>query len=208
MYPQDRTGKRYGRLVVLRRLHENNSRSLWVCQCDCGNTVTVRLSELALGNVKSCGCSPKGRAPLNHGMSKTRIYRIWKMMHQRCNNPKSQGYENYGGRGIRVCPEWDMFEQFYADMGLPPSKDHTLDRCDNNKDYSKGNCKWATWAEQHRNRRDNRLITAFGETKCMTEWAEEYGLPVSTLKNRLFRAKMPPEDALTSKPFAKQRGII
>lgn len=202
MNTQDRAGVRYGLLVAIRPLNENGVK--WECSCDCGNTVTVYGKQLRSGAVKSCGCGPKGRPRFRHGMGKTRVYRIWKQMHQRCNNPKAEGYENYGGRGIRVSQEWDSFETFYDDMGEPP-EDTTLDRKLTNEGYSKENCKWSTWKEQHRNRRDNHLLTAFGQIKCMTEWCEEYGIPVSTLKNRLYRAKMTVEDALTVALYAKQR---
>lgn len=200
-----RSGMRYGMLLVLHQLHPIKASSKWVCQCDCGNQITVYSRELRGGTVKSCGCGPKGRPRYGHEMVGTRVYRVWRQMRQRCNNPKAEGYENYGGRGIRVSQEWETsFEQFYTDMGDPP-EDTTIDREDTNGPYSAENCKWSTWREQHRNRRDNNLITAFGKTQCLTAWAEEYKLPVSTLKNRIFRAKMTPEDALKAKIYAQQR---
>lgn len=201
----DITGKRFGRLTALRRSGSDGSNAWWDCICECGGEKPVRLCHLQSGVVKSCGCGPKGRHRSQHGMTNTRVYRIWRQMHQRCENPKAEGYQNYGGRGIVVALAWNSFPKFFADMGEPPSIKHTLDRKETNEAYSKGNCKWSTWKEQHRNRRDNRLITAFGVTKCMAEWAEDRNLPVSTLKNRLFRAKMKPEDALSVPLYAQQR---
>lgn len=198
-----RSGVRYGRLVAVKPLRDADD-TKWVCQCDCGVTLTVYSRQLRSGALKSCGCGPKGRPRMNHGMADTRVYRIWKQMHQRCNNPKAEGYENYGGRGIRVCAEWDDFADFFKDMGDPPT-DTTLDRLDTNGMYQKSNCKWSTWREQHRNRRDNHLITAFGKTQCLTAWCEEKNIPVTTLKNRLYRAKMIPEAALSAPLYAKQR---
>lgn len=203
----DITGQRFGRLTAVKKSATDSSGAWWFCVCECGKQKDIRLCHLRSGTTKSCGCGPKGRHRSKHGMVNTRVYRIWRQMRQRCENPKAEGYENYGGRGIKVDPLWDSFPRFFEDMGHPPSGDHTIDRVDTNKNYSKENCKWSTWTEQHRNRRDNNLITAFGETRCLTEWAELKGLAVSTLKNRIYRAKMSPEEALTAPLYAKQRKI-
>lgn len=202
----DVTGKHFGKLTAVKRAGSDGSNAWWECVCECGATKVVRLCHLQRGSIKSCGCGPKGRHRFKHGKTDTRIYRIWRQMHQRCENPKAEGYENYGGRGIKVCEWWNTFPNFFRDMGEPPSDQHTLDRIRTNEDYSKGNCTWSTWVEQHRNRRDNHLLTAFGKTQCLTAWAEEYNLPVSTLKNRIYRAKMPIEKALTASIYAQQRG--
>lgn len=202
----DITGKRFGKLTAIKRSGSDGSNAWWECVCECGNKKILRLCHLQQGTTKSCGCGPKGRHRSQHGMTDTRVYRIWRQMHQRCENQNAEGYHNYGGRGIKVDESWNSFPQFYADMGNLPSNKHTLDRIETNENYTKDNCKWSTWTEQHRNRRDNNLIEAFGEIKCLTEWAEEYKLPVSTLKNRIFRAKMPPEEALRAPLYAKQRG--
>ncbi len=201
----DITGQRFGRLTAVSRAESDGSNAWWLCLCECGAQARVRLCHLKSGSIKSCGCGPKGRHRSQHGMTYTRVYRIWRQMHQRCENPKAEGYENYGGRGIKVDTRWDQFPNFFEDMGECPSKGHTIDRIDTNKGYGKDNCKWSTWKEQHRNRRDNHVITAFGQTKCVTEWAEEYKLAVSTLKNRIYRANLPPEEALKAPPYAQQR---
>jgi hypothetical protein len=143
--------------------------------------------------------------PKSHGMAYSRVNHIWRQMRYRCSSPNAQEYKNYGGRGIKVCDRWSSFDNFLADMGEPPTNKHTIERVDNNKGYEPGNCKWATYKEQLNNRRGNNLITAFGRTQTLTQWAEEFNLPVTTLKNRLFRAKMKPEDALTAKLYAQQR---
>lgn len=192
----DIVGQRFGRLTAVKRSGSDGSNAWWLCVCECGTSKEVRLCHLQSGIVKSCGCGPKGRHRSLHGMTKTRVYRIWRQMHQRCENPKAEGYHNYGGRGIQVEPRWNQFPNFFQDMGEPPTESHTLDRLKTNENYSKENCKWSTWSEQHRNRRDNNLITAFGRTQCLTAWAEECRMPVSTLKNRIFRAGMSPEDAM------------
>lgn len=97
----------------------------------------------------------------SHGMTKTPEYRAWASMRQRCANPKSARYDNYGGRGISVCDRWQSFEAFFADMGPRPTSEHSIDRIDNDGNYEPGNCHWATRSEQQQNKRaypaDNRL---------------------------------------------------
>lgn len=200
-------GMRYGKLVVVSKFDETKV----ICRCDCGSQLTLYSKKIRSGEIKSCGCGRTGRPKHPHGKVGSRVYRIWRQMKQRCNNPKAQDYKNYGGRGIRVCYEWETsFENFYADMGDPPD-DTTLDRIDTNSDYSMENCKWATWKEQHNNRRDNHLLTAFGRTQSLTAWSEETQIPVSTLKNRMYRStmkKMTLEEAIKSSSYAQQRGKL
>jgi hypothetical protein len=140
-----------------------------------------------------------------HGMGHSRVNHIWRQMRYRCSNPNAPEYKNYGGRGIKVCARWDSFKCFLADMGEPPTDKPTIERVNNNRNYEPENCKWATYKEQLNNRRGNNRVTAFGRTQTVTQWAEEYKLPVTTLRNRLFRAKIKPEDALTASLYAQQR---
>jgi len=102
----------------------------------------------------------------------------------RCQNPNNPRYADYGGRGITVCERWQTFENFYADMGESP-KDMTLDRKDNSKNYCESNCQWASYTEQNRNKRSNRLLTLLGESKCLAEWAEQYQIHPETLSSRI-----------------------
>lgn len=144
-------GRRFGRLVVLARI----DRKRYLCGCHCGNEVIVLNSNLYGGNTRSCGClywDTRGVGRLKHGKSHTPIHNIWHNMMQRCYNPRTNNWKDYGGRGIKVCYRWHRFENFYADMGDPPVG-LTLDRKDNNKGYSKGNCRWASRSVQSRNRR-------------------------------------------------------
>lgn len=108
----------------------------------------------------------------------------WGQMISRCYDPNNHKYKSYGGRGIRVCDRWICRRLFIEDMGERPDG-MTLNRIDNDGDYSPENCEWATYKEQSQNRRDNRRITFEGKTQCLTEWARQYGLNRTTLRRRL-----------------------
>jgi hypothetical protein len=131
---------------------------------------------------------------LKHGKCHDRVYNIWYDMNARCNNPNYYQYKHWGGRGIRVL--WKSFEEFYADMGDPPSG-MGIERIDNSGDYHKANCKWATKWEQQANKRNNRLLTFKGETKHAAQWCRELGIKHSTLSMRLDRYGWSAEEALS-----------
>lgn len=121
-----------------------------------------------------------------HGMSYTKIYRAWQQLKNRCLNKKDKGYKHYGERGITVCFEWiNSFENFYKDMGNPPTLKHSIDRIDNNGNYCKSNCRWATRYEQNMNRSITKKITIDGTTKTLVELAKEKNINENTLRSRL-----------------------
>jgi hypothetical protein len=121
-------------------------------------------------------------------------YHAWAKMRERCTNPSAKDFKHYGGRGIKVCIEWENFSVFLNDMGRRPAG-HTLERRDNGGNYEPSNCYWATWHEQQRNRRNNVRITFQGETLCVSEWATRLGIDHSTIRKRLSKGD-PPELAL------------
>ncbi len=119
-------------------------------------------------------------------MTNTPTYQSWEGMKWRCLNPKAKCYHNYGGRGIGICKKWLKFEGFYEDMGEKPAG-LSLDRIDNERGYSKSNCRWATRIQQNRNMRTVQFVTFKGERRPITEWAEMLGFQINTLKFRLKR---------------------
>jgi hypothetical protein len=120
----------------------------------------------------------------NVGGKQTSTYTAWRSIRAHCYCVTHKQYADYGGRGITVCLEWDTFEQFLADMGEAP-KGMSIDRRDNNRGYSKGNCRWATPTEQSQNRRSNRLIAFNNEVHCLAEWARRFGISRELLRWRL-----------------------
>lgn len=157
------TGQRFGRLVVVRFDSIGKQRqSQWLCRCDCGNEKVISCQSLKCAHAKSCGCL-KDECGEKHekGMYKSPEYRTWIRIKTRCENENTPYYHGYGGRGISVCEKWSKsFEAFYADMGDRPSKDHSIDRKDNNGNYEPDNCKWSTRFEQQQNIRLQKSNTS------------------------------------------------
>lgn len=164
-YPNDLTGLRFGRLTVLKKIGVTNqgkrgSRSIWLCKCDCGKEKSVIRNSLVCGGTRSCGCletETKKQTHLKHGMSKSRLWRIWCGMRERCNNPNNNDYQYYGGQGISVCEEWANketgFETFCNwSLNNGYSDKLIIDRINTNGNYTPTNCRWATRKEQSRNR--------------------------------------------------------
>ena len=180
------TGQRYGRLTVIGLDGRNNQgHNMWKCRCDCGNFSRVSVGSLRSGSIKSCGCLQRERtseASRTHGMSKSRLYNIWRGMKRRCTNPRSAQYSNYGGRGIKVCDEWMKSSSAFFEWAMNNGyrDDLTIDRIDNDGDYEPNNCRWTTMQVQARNSRHAYHVTIDGNTKSGVEWAEDLGISDTT----------------------------
>lgn len=153
----DRTGEIFGQLTALHRGETKSGKTMWVCRCSCGSICEYRASNLVTGNSTKC-VACREISLQKHGKAKRSIksqeYNSWNSMKDRCYNKNNESYINYGARGITVCQRWlNSFENFLEDMGEKPSPSHSIERVDNTKSYSKGNCVWADKVQQAYNKR-------------------------------------------------------
>lgn len=197
-------GAKFGRWTVVSTASERKNHV--TVECSCGRRKSAYKYDLARGKSSRCNsCAQKSKAT-KHGNARTSgltpEYRTWNNIRQRCSNQNNTDYHLYGGRGIRVCAEWESsFEAFLGDMGPKPSPAHSIDRIDVNGDYCPSNCRWATVSEQANNKRNSRRFEAFGESLTSAEWGERFGLKPWTVYNRVSFG-MTVEQAL-SKPVGK-----
>lgn len=188
---RDYIGNKYGDFVVVgldeEYIGKTYNSNHWLFKCQCGNVVSECPSRVLSGHKKSCGCRKMLRIT-KHGCCNSTFYHTWWSMMQRCYNQKHHNYLRYGKRGIRVCEEWHDPNRFisWAESTYPTSKDkHTLDRIDNDKNYTPDNCRWATAKRQSNNRRNTITYTIDGETKSLSEWCEIYEMPHSVVYSRV-----------------------
>jgi len=181
---KDISGDKFGKLTVISYNGSTKSgRAKWLCICECGNQTTVLASSLKTGNTISCGCVLKSKIT-RHGKSNTKIYQIWLSMKTRCNNPRSNRYEYYGGKGITFDSSWKVFERFYADMNEGYEEGLSLDRIDTTQGYSKENCRWVNYTVQNNNKSDNILLLNKGKFMTVEQISKITGLSTTTIYNR------------------------
>lgn len=175
-------GTRYERLLVTAYLGIQKHRRLWECKCDCGAIMRVTTNALTTGNTKSCGCY-KADLKRTHGAHKTRTYRIWQAMLNRCRQKQYAKYYSH----LSVCERWKTsFEDFLEDMGHAPDG-LSIDRINNSDGYFKENCRWATQSEQLRNTRRRKEYEMNGERRSLIEWADHLGVPHELIRGRIRR---------------------
>lgn len=193
---KDLTGQIFGKLTVIgisKKIQSGKrERYYWKCKCDCGNVKEVRTDCLTSGSVRSCGCIKKEQDKVNltafhrHKLSNTHIWNTYYSMLHRCYNCKDKSYNNYGGRGIKVCDEWrnsfDTFVEWAMKNGY--AENLLIDRIDNNGNYEPANCRWSTAKEQARNRRSNIIVAYKGEYMTLIEASDKSGLSYSALNAR------------------------
>lgn len=205
----DIAGERYGRYTVIKRAGTNKAgNSTWLCKCDCGTKKIVASGTLRSKGTVSCGCwirEVTSKRSRTHCESKTRLYKTWITMKTRCYNSKANNYKDYGGRGIKVCPEWKYDYQAFSDWSKANGYSDTLtiDRIDNDGSYAPDNCRWITSFEQQSNKRSNRVLVIDGVANTVTEWGRIYGIDPQAIWARLNRG-WSDEDSV-KKPSKKRR---
>lgn len=186
----DVTGQIFARLKIQGEGPKKGNDRYVFAECECGSGRKLyRLSHLSSGATRSCGCllvETNQMQPKVHQQTKTRAYRAWASMRNRCTNPKVHNYSRYGGRGISICDQWKDFRTFLSDMGQPPPG-LSLDRIDLDGNYSPENCRWATASEQAANRHTTRFVVFDGETMPMGRASKLLGLGKLAVSKRLNR---------------------
>jgi len=202
-------GTKFGKLTVISDAEPTIGSSgkphrRLLCQCECGKQTTPRLDALKRGRVVSCGCWAQGQHT-THGLSRHPLHRIWTSMCERCNSQSHRRYKDYGGRDISVCDEWASSFQAFYDWATSNgwTKGLGIDRIENDLGYSPSNCRFTTCTINNRNKRNNRFLTAFGETKCLSEWAAIAGITPTALSFRLKRG-WSIEDAVSIRRYERE----
>lgn len=188
-FRKDLTGLRFGRLTVLEFVPTEDRKTHWKCQCVCGSICDILGDSLHSGKTASCGCLQKEIAQKNkikHNLIKTKLYSVWKSMHQRCLNHNDKEFKNYGGRGISVHTEWkNDFKKFYDwAMQNEYKEGLSIDRIDVNGNYEPNNCRWVDMKTQCRNKRNNIVVEYQGRKMCLQEAAEKSEINIGTLWSR------------------------
>lgn len=202
----DFTGKRHGLLTVISKA--THGRTVYVCKCDCG-TIKEMTPYYFLHDM-SCGCLERenrnnlGAHNLTHGMTETRLYRTWCKMKERCNNPNTEHYCRYGGRGIKVCEEWntsfESFREWAYSAGYDENlngREQSIDRIDVNGNYEPSNCRWISHKEQCRNRTNNSYILLEGKAITISEFCETNGISYGAFVRRRLKKGLSAEQIVS-----------
>lgn len=189
LLPVPEVGQTFGHLTVTDNAKFIGKRKASECRCSCGRTKTVRNEHLVKGLILSCGCLVRKVAAdkhFKHGGKGTRLYRIWKGMRERCNNPNSCASKNYHSKGIRIEEVWNDFSAFREWAILHGYNDSlTIDRIDSNMGYSPQNCRWCDRAGQSENRSVTKRVVVDGKTTTLASLSKSTGIPYGTLYDRL-----------------------
>lgn len=185
----DLTGQKFNRLTVIERAYVKKGVVYWHCICECGKEKFVNGRKLRDNITKSCGCYKSQefkKRVSTHKLSKTKLYRTYRSIINRCYDRNNPNYHNYGGRGIVMCEDWkNDFKTFYdwayangyKEELLQNGKNKwTIDRIDVNGNYEPSNCRWATWEQQANNKRQTVYLTYKGKTLTQRQWAKKLGL--------------------------------
>lgn len=198
-------GKKINHLTVLECVGHKGKKVLWKCLCDCGKYVYANTNALTGNHTISCGCWKRNQLinrNTKHNQSKTKLYNVWIAIKKRCNNNTDTNYPRYGGRGIKICNEWEndynAFYQWSINNGY--CEGLTIDRIDNNGDYTPLNCRWTNKYKQANNRSNNRIITINHISKTIAEWCRFYNTSETMIRARLSNG-WEPIKALTTPPL-------
>jgi hypothetical protein len=193
---KDLTGQTFVRLYVIEYAGRVGTRpiSAWKCRCLCGKEKVVRGADLIRGKTVSCGCYMVERIReirtkhSESGYATTKEYATWLSIRKRCFSPQDKNWPRYGGRGITMSQEWSKsYDNFLRDMGRAPSQKHSIDRINNDGNYEKSNCRWATNKQQSNNRFGNLRIPYNGKVQTATQWAEELGLNRRMISEKFYK---------------------
>lgn len=189
-------GDKIGNCIFIEELPKkiigkNTIRRIALFECTCGNKFESILLAIKYGTTKSCGCirdekiKNQGLKNKTHGKRNHPLYKTWKNIIERCNNPENEAYHNYGGRGIKVCERWNNVTDFIEDMYPLYRKGLEIDRIDVNGNYCPENCRWVTRMENCNNMRKNRIIEYKGENKTIRQWSDKIEIPYKVLVYRI-----------------------
>lgn len=187
----DITGNKYGRLTVIKENGKCGKNIKWLCKCDCGKEISVISYNLKNGHTRSCGCfqkESKSKSHSTHKCSNSRLYRIWRHIKSRCLNKNVSCYKNYGGRGIKICSDWEYSFESFRDWALSNGykEELSIDRINVNGNYEPSNCRWANAKLQANNKTNNHIIKYKGERKTLSEWSSIIGINSLTIFKRIY----------------------